>query len=343
MWRIGALARMVGVSERTLRHYDKVGLLAPAATDHVTGYRWYGVTELARLERIRGLQRLGLSLRQIADILDAPEAHVRQALVDTVAALRRDVAVKEAAIAAAEDRLARPSSVMPQEATVGPRRLRVRQLQVADPSRWAALCPPSPAVLLTWLRGQPVGGFRAAVPAGPRGERLDLPVRTVIRAVVPPETAVVRAGIDLFDWLARHRLTVAGPTLEEHLVDADGVSATVLEIPVRARLRGVGSAAPSQAARRRGEAPRQPRVLDHLGQLGPAELAEPAGPHQHRRVAVEVGGGEERRRLVLHQRLLVRVGLDPEDDHVGVPLPVSGSTASGRGLRKNTNDFPPTW
>ncbi|MFD1544432.1 MerR family transcriptional regulator [Nonomuraea guangzhouensis] len=72
MWRIGQLARMVGVSQRTLRHYDKIGLLVPAAVDRTTGYRWYGVAELARLERIRGLQRLGLPLRHIADLLDAP-------------------------------------------------------------------------------------------------------------------------------------------------------------------------------------------------------------------------------------------------------------------------------
>ena len=43
---------------------------------------------------------------------------------------------------------------------------------------------------------------------------------------------VVRAGHDLFGWLRRHDLAVAGPTAEEHLTDADGVSATVLEVPV---------------------------------------------------------------------------------------------------------------
>ncbi|MEU4448040.1 MerR family DNA-binding transcriptional regulator [Actinosynnema sp. NPDC050801] len=33
MWRIGQLARMAGVSDRTLRHYDRIGLLRPAAVD----------------------------------------------------------------------------------------------------------------------------------------------------------------------------------------------------------------------------------------------------------------------------------------------------------------------
>ncbi|MFC0527194.1 MerR family transcriptional regulator [Phytohabitans kaempferiae] len=233
MWRIGELAWMVGVSERTLRHYDKIGLLVPATVDSATRYRWYGVTELARLERIRGLQHLGLSLRQIADVLDAPDTHLQQALAETVAALRRDIAAKAAAVAVVEDRLTTPTSVLPQKATVGARRLHVRHLSIAHPSALAALCPPPPMTLLTWLSGQPTGNFVVAVTADRGGERLDLPARTVVRAVVPPATGVVRAGLDLFDWLRRRGMTVAGPTLEEHLVDADHAVATVLEIPVR--------------------------------------------------------------------------------------------------------------
>ena len=42
---------------------------------------------------------------------------------------------------------------------------------------------------------------------------------------------MVRAGQDLFDWLHRQHLTVAGPTVEEHLVDGGGATATVLEVP----------------------------------------------------------------------------------------------------------------
>ncbi|MBG0815932.1 MerR family transcriptional regulator [Planomonospora sp. ID82291] len=233
MWRIGQLARMSGVSERTLRHYDAIGLLAPAAVDHVTGYRWYGAAELSRLERIRGLQRLGLPLRRIAELIDAPETHLRQALTDTVAAIRRDIAELEAAAARAEDRLRRPMSILPQQAAVRARRLRVRRLRVEHPSELAAVCGDAPETLLTWLHGHPAGGFAAAVAAGRDGEPLTLPARTVVRAVVPPAVGVVRAGQDLFGWLDRHGLAVAGPTLEEHLVDAEGVGVTVLEVPTR--------------------------------------------------------------------------------------------------------------
>ncbi|MER7008229.1 hypothetical protein ABT297_35000 [Dactylosporangium sp. NPDC000555] len=149
-----------------------------------------------------------------------------------MAALRSDIEAKAAAVAAAEGRLATPTSVLPQRATVGARRLRVRHLSVAHPSALAALCPPPPTTLLTWLSGQPTGNFVAAVTVDRGGERLDLPARSVVRAVVPPAIGVVRAGLDLFDWLHRRGLTVAGPTLEEHLIDADHAVATVLEVPV---------------------------------------------------------------------------------------------------------------
>ncbi|MFF3442214.1 helix-turn-helix domain-containing protein [Streptosporangium sp. NPDC002721] len=232
MWRIGQLARMAGVSERTLRHYDRTGLLAPAATDRATGYRWYGVAELSRLERIRALRRLGLPLRQIADLLEAPEAQLRQAAAEILTSIRRDIATLSATAAHVEDHLATPMSILPRQTTVGPRHLRVHRLRLDHPAGLAAVCPAPPATLLTWLRRLPAGGFDAAVTTDRDGERLVLPARTVVRAVVPPAAGVVRAGRELFGWLERHRLDVAGPTVEEHLVDADGTRATVLEISV---------------------------------------------------------------------------------------------------------------
>jgi DNA-binding transcriptional MerR regulator len=231
MWRIGQLARMAGVTERTLRHYDRIGLLRPAAVDAATGYRWYGVAELTRLERIRGLQHLGLPLRRIADLVDAPDTQVRQALADTLVRLRQDIVTMTAAVTAAEDHLTTAISVLPQRTTVGPRRLRVDYLRVTDPA--TLRCVPH-TTLLTWLSQAPEGEFAAAMATGHGGADLTLPARDVVRAVVPPTGDVVRAGLDLFDWLRRHDLAVTGPTVEDHLTDADGAGVTVLEIPFSA-------------------------------------------------------------------------------------------------------------
>jgi DNA-binding transcriptional MerR regulator len=69
MFRIGYFSRISGVPIETLRFYDRVGLLKPAQTDPFTGYRYYTLEQLRRLNRILVLKDLGLSLEQVARIL----------------------------------------------------------------------------------------------------------------------------------------------------------------------------------------------------------------------------------------------------------------------------------
>ena len=64
MVSIGEFARLGGVSVRTLRHYDEIGLLRPASVDPETGYRGYAPAQLGQLNRIIALKELGLSLAQ---------------------------------------------------------------------------------------------------------------------------------------------------------------------------------------------------------------------------------------------------------------------------------------
>lgn len=65
---IGALARQADVNPRTLRYYERIGLLRPSArTD--AGYRLYTEQDAARLSFIRRAQALGLSLTEIADVI----------------------------------------------------------------------------------------------------------------------------------------------------------------------------------------------------------------------------------------------------------------------------------
>lgn len=68
-YRIGEVAELSGVSAKTLRHYEKVGLLRPAAVDVRTGYRRYGAPQLRDLASILALRDLGLSLAEIRAFL----------------------------------------------------------------------------------------------------------------------------------------------------------------------------------------------------------------------------------------------------------------------------------
>lgn len=63
------LAAISGVTVRTLHHYDEIGLLKPAAVG-ANGYRYYGRTELLRLQRILFHRELGVPLSEIAELLD---------------------------------------------------------------------------------------------------------------------------------------------------------------------------------------------------------------------------------------------------------------------------------
>ena len=69
MFSIGEFARLGGVSVRTLRHYDEIGLLPPATVDPDTGYRGYSAQQLTQLNRIIALKELGLSLTQVRRLL----------------------------------------------------------------------------------------------------------------------------------------------------------------------------------------------------------------------------------------------------------------------------------
>lgn len=66
---ISEVARMAGVTARTLRHYDSIGLVHPARVDDM-GQRWYDEEQLRRLQHVLLLRRLGLGLAAIASVLD---------------------------------------------------------------------------------------------------------------------------------------------------------------------------------------------------------------------------------------------------------------------------------
>ncbi len=69
MFRIGEFSRLGCVTIDTLRHYDTLGLLKPEKVDPFTGYRYYSARQLQALNRILALKEVGLSLDEIARIL----------------------------------------------------------------------------------------------------------------------------------------------------------------------------------------------------------------------------------------------------------------------------------
>ena len=86
-FRIQEFAKLAGVTVRALHHYDRLKLLSPAHRSE-RGYRLYCHDDLGRLERILALRYLGLSLREIATLLNTSVGHGAEPLTVTLARQR---------------------------------------------------------------------------------------------------------------------------------------------------------------------------------------------------------------------------------------------------------------
>ncbi|MDD2481116.1 MAG: MerR family transcriptional regulator [Lutispora sp.] len=70
-YTVQKLGSMAGISTRTLRYYDEIGILKPARINS-SGYRIYGQSEVDRLQQILFYRELGIALESIKDIVTAP-------------------------------------------------------------------------------------------------------------------------------------------------------------------------------------------------------------------------------------------------------------------------------
>lgn len=68
-YSIGETAKLLGVTTQTLRFYDKKGLVCPKMVHHETGYRYYTFDQFHYIDRIRYLQKFGMSLEDIKKII----------------------------------------------------------------------------------------------------------------------------------------------------------------------------------------------------------------------------------------------------------------------------------
>lgn len=66
---VGEFAKLKNISQETLRHYDRMGLLKPQWTDEMTGYRYYSIFQYETLSTILELRDLGMPLKEIKEFL----------------------------------------------------------------------------------------------------------------------------------------------------------------------------------------------------------------------------------------------------------------------------------
>ncbi len=110
-YTVQRLAVLAGISTRTLRYYDEIGILKPARVNS-SGYRIYGQAEVDTLQQILFYRELGLSLESIKEIITAPSfdrvkalAEHREKLLTKRAQLDSLILTVEKTIASTEGRI----------------------------------------------------------------------------------------------------------------------------------------------------------------------------------------------------------------------------------------------
>lgn len=86
-YKINQLAQISGVTTRTLRYYDEMGLLSPERVS-TNGYRVYRQEQVDKLQQILFYRELGVALHDIKAILTAPEFDRQKALEQHLSALK---------------------------------------------------------------------------------------------------------------------------------------------------------------------------------------------------------------------------------------------------------------
>lgn len=78
MFTIGQLSKICQVTTKTLRHYEKLGLLVPTRNETGNQYRYYTSEQVQRLRQILFLKELGLPLKTIKQVIDDKEIDLPQ-------------------------------------------------------------------------------------------------------------------------------------------------------------------------------------------------------------------------------------------------------------------------
>jgi len=264
MFKIGEFSKFSQVSVKTLRYYDQLNLLKPAEVDRFTGYRYYSARQLPRIHRILALKDLGLSLDQIAQVLE-DDLEIRGMLRLKRAEIQGQVRQEQARLARVEWRLRQieQEETMPAQEVV---------LKKVPPIEIASVRDTVPTTgigqlfdeLFTHL-GQyganPVGptmgiyydeefheeavDFEAAVPLSgslPGGERVtlrELPAVELVACIIHEGTFENLAGTygQVMGWIEANGYRMAGPIREVYLQWAEpggdpSANITEIQIPV---------------------------------------------------------------------------------------------------------------
>lgn len=266
VYRIGEFSRICRVPVSALRYYSDLGLLPPASIDPSSGYRYYEVAQLPRLNRILALKDLGLSLDEIGAILndELSASELRGMLRLKQAEMSRAVAEQQAQLARVESRLRLIESEedMPDYEIVlmevEPMHIASLRQVLGNPQEvgsviadgYAALMPAgimpvgpcftiyhdpefNPEALDVEI-AFPVGATVGGAPDTPGGRSFEFREVAGGKAAVlvhqGPYDTISQAYVAMGEWLEANSMQVAGPPHEAYLTAPDDPSGPITEL-----------------------------------------------------------------------------------------------------------------
>jgi DNA-binding transcriptional MerR regulator len=208
---IGRFATSVRLSVKALRHYDELGLLAPAFVDAATGYRYYAPAQARAAVLIGMLRELELPLATIQRALLAKPAELRTLLAAEAERLERELARRERALRSIQH-LAQAGSLTPYEITLceaGPLLVARRTLATSVDR----LVPDSSAAIYALLADLRRAGWKEEGPILCENEDPDEDGRQVVHCCAAVGPAQELAGVEraLLPGGAFARLLHIGP------------------------------------------------------------------------------------------------------------------------------------
>lgn len=93
-WKVGELAQLAGLTIRTLRYYDQIGLFSPSGHSD-SGHRLYTEADITRLQQILSLKELGLSLDEIKTVLVGDQFSLFDIVSLQIARIKKNLLVQQ--------------------------------------------------------------------------------------------------------------------------------------------------------------------------------------------------------------------------------------------------------
>lgn len=93
-WKVGELAKMAGITIRTLRFYDQIGLFSPSGYSP-SGYRLYTEKDISRLQQILSLKELGLPLEQIKAVMAGDQLSLSDIVTIQIDRLKENIRMQQ--------------------------------------------------------------------------------------------------------------------------------------------------------------------------------------------------------------------------------------------------------